>query len=143
MTQYSRFRRRSHRTRSTTIDRPRGAPRRAPLAADAKSYATPLDAVSKPNDSNRIATVAIAAPSPDTKREFYRPTAAASEPIFSGSINASIAPPGDDDEHDALRLTDIIGETAGEQIKSALASIGLVTLLFCFLQMFGGKIAES
>lgn len=106
-------------------------------ATQEPNHAPPVE---PPIESPLIASVEQPPPqsTSETSAEFYRPAFVSPGPQADAlpSSSGSLEPSHDEQ---IVRLTDIVGDTTGEQIKSILAAIGAVALLICSVRIVGGS----
>jgi hypothetical protein len=98
-------------------------------------------AVEPPVEPPWMASVEQPAPKStnETNADFYRPAFVSPRPHDDAVSSSNGSPPNEHDEQ-IVRLTDVIGETTGEQIKSVLAAIGALSLLICSVRLVGGPV---
>jgi hypothetical protein len=89
-----------------------------------------------PNDPASVRPPAVAAIEQQRQDEFFRPSVTPQPPQVTQAVPMAVPPQADGDA--VLRLTDVIGETPGAQIKSILAAIGVLSLVIFASRLMRG-----
>ncbi len=125
---------------------PASTVQRAPSVEETTTTQAPSHApaieppVKPPVEPPWIASVEQPPPPPHatTSAEFYRPAMVSPGP-HADAVSSSSGLRSYEQNEQVIRLTDVIGETAGEQIKSLLAAIGALALLIGSARIAGGR----